>query len=217
MKTLKQIVHFFLFTMPTFYYCLRSGIPYDSTYHLDGRIRIIKHFPFMGRGGTLTIGRHFTAHNSIESNPVGLFLPCIFNISKPDCRIIIGDNVGISGSTIFAVTSITIGNNVLIGPQCIISDTDGHPIDADERNNNTPGATASAPIVICDNAFIGTRCLIMKGVTIGEGAVISAGAVVIKDIPPYTIYGGNPARFYAKIEPKGNRQDVLLNKVLEMS
>jgi len=217
MKTLKQIARFLVFTLPTFYYCLRSGIPFDPSYRLSGRIRIIKNFPFIGKGGKLTIGKNFTAHNSIESNPVGLFLPCIFNINTPDCRIVIGDNVGMSGSTIYAVKSVTIGNNVLIGPGCIISDTDGHPIDAIERRNNIPEAIVSTPIVICDNVFIGARCLILKGVTIGEGAVVSAGSVVIKDIPPYTIYGGNPARFYSKIELKESAPDQLLAKVIEMS
>ena len=52
---------------------------------------------------------------------------------------------------------------------------------------------ANQPIKICKNAWIGTRSIILKGVTIGEGAIVAAGSVVTKDVPPYTLVAGNPA------------------------
>ena len=88
----------------------------------------------------------------------------------------------------------TIGNNVLIGSGCLISDTDSHPIDWEDRLYDRNEKTRKVPIVIEDNVFIGARSIILKGVTIGEGAVIGAGSVVSKDVPPYSIVCGNPAR-----------------------
>ena len=58
----------------------------------------------------------------------------------------------------------------------------------------------SAPIIIHDNVWIASRAMILKGVTIGEGAVISAGAVVTKDVPPYTMVGGVPAKVIKELK-----------------
>ena len=88
--------------------------------------------------------------------------------------------------------NVTIGNNVLIGSGCLITDTDAHPIDWRERrlSNNTK---AVAPVVIGDDVFIGARSIILKGVHIGNRSVIGAGSVVTKDIPADSIAAGNPA------------------------
>lgn len=200
MSLIKYIARFFLVVIPTFYYCIRSRIPFDASYNLKGRIRVIRHpFYLPGKGGEISIGKFFTANSKTTSNSIGLIQPNIFNISKQDSKIIIGNNVGISGSTINATKLIAIGNNVLIGSGCIITDTDSHPLRIDDRINNKSDVTSSMPIAICDNVFIGARCIILKGVTIGEGAVIGAGSVVCKDIPSHTIYGGNPAKFIKMI------------------
>ncbi|MBQ2852690.1 MAG: acyltransferase [Bacteroidales bacterium] len=171
----------------------------DSSNTYIGVVKIIKKNKLIclltkRKNGELIIGKNFKCINKIKSNSIGLIQPCIFNISTPNSKIIIGDNVGISGSTICATTSITIGNNVLIGSGCLISDTDSHPIDWEDRLYDRNEKTRKAPIVIKDNAFIGARSIILKGVTIGEGAVIGAGSVVSKDVPPYSIVCGNPAK-----------------------
>ena len=135
------------------------------------------------------------------SNSVGIFQPCFFNISASGSKIIIGNNVGISGSTINATTSITIGDNTIIGSGCLITDTDSHPIYAAERNlPDWPKYTKSKPIVIGKNVFIGARSIMLKGVTIGDGAVVGAGSVVTKDVPANTIVAGNPARVIKTID-----------------
>ena len=102
--------------------------------------------------------------------------------------------MGISGSTLNASTSITIGNNVLIGSGCLITDTDSHPLNWQERKEQQNDKTACAPIVIEDDVFIGARSIVLKGVTIGKGAVIGAGSVVSRDVPDFSVVCGNPAK-----------------------
>ena len=199
MNYLKKLAKFFIFTVPTFLNCIRSGIQFDPTYQIIGRPLIIKPYFLTGKGGRLIIGKYFKANNKVNSNSIGLIQPCIFNISTPGSLIKLGNNVGISGSTINATLSITIGNDVLIGSGCIITDTDSHPLSVIDRINNNLSAIQSKPIIICDNVFIGARSIILKGVTIGEGSVIGAGSVVSKDVPPNTVCAGNPAKFIKSI------------------
>lgn len=197
---MKSIIKFILETIPTFYYCLRSGIAFDSTYRLKGRIRIIRRPIYLsGNGGKISIGKYFNANSKTTSNSIGLIQPCVINIYMPDSSVNIGDNVGISGSTINASKSISIGNNVLIGSGCIITDTDSHPLGIEDRLNGSQSSIKSSPIIICNNVFIGARSIILKGVTIGEWSVIGAGSVVSKNVPPYSVYAGNPAQFIKTI------------------
>ena len=60
----------------------------------------------------------------------------------------------------------------------------------------------SKPIIIHSNVWIGMNCIILKGVTIGQGAIVAAGSVITKDVPPWTIVGGNPARAIKEISPE---------------
>lgn len=88
---------------------------------------------------------------------------------------------------------ITIGNDVLIGHNCVIA-TLNHSLDPEHRADMLP-----APVKIGDKVWIGANVTILQGVNIGEGAVIAAGAVVNKDVPARTIAGGVPAKIIKKI------------------
>ena len=91
--------------------------------------------------------------------------------------------------------AITIGNNVMIGSGCLIADNDAHPMDVEKRQvPNYYDYVVSSPVVIDDDVLIGARSIILKGVHIGQGAVVGAGSVVTKDVPPFTIVAGNPAK-----------------------
>ena len=119
-------------------------------------------------------------------------------------RIEIGDNVTINrGCKLFASffrkdVRIKIGNNIAIAPDVSFFAA-GH----DYHYYNLPDIAAS--ITVEDNVWIGGRSIILQGVTVGEGAVVAAGSVVSRDVEPYTIVGGNPARFIKKREMKENK------------
>jgi serine acetyltransferase len=101
----------------------------------------------------------------------------------------VGKNSRINGVHISVSQEIQIGNNVRIAPYCIIIDNDYHKID-----NHFSDEGARKPIIIEDDVWITMNCMIMKGVRIGRGAVIAAGAVVTRDVAPYTVVGGVPAK-----------------------
>lgn len=199
------IYKLFCIQLPTWINCLRSGLPYDSTWKVEGKPYIIKrkwyeklfahHY-----GGMLTIGKNFSCKNKVNSNSIGLIQPCIFDIAIDGSRIVIGNNVGISGATINASNCVTIEDNVAIGSGCLITDTDSHPIEYSARITDDNSKTKTAPIHIKEGAFIGARCIVMKGVTIGTHSVIGAGSVVTKSIPDNCIACGNPARVVKQLE-----------------
>ena len=110
----------------------------------------------------------------------------------------IGAETGISNVTIVSMESVKIGSHTLIGVKTFICDTDFHPITIQGRRNRKPARTA--PVEIGSDVFIGGFCIILKGVHIGDGAVIGAGSVVSRDIPAHEIWAGNPAKFIKKID-----------------
>lgn len=118
-------------------------------------------------------------------------------------KIEIGNNVGLSSTCIWAKNHIIIKDYVNIGGDCILLDTDAHNLDyrirmameIDEKGKGIDSESAkSAPIVIEENVLIGTRCIILKGVTIGARSIIGSGSIVTKSIPADCIAAGNPAR-----------------------
>ena len=122
---------------------------------------------------------------------------------EPDFRcefgknIIIGDQVYINfGCIILDCAEVTIGNNVLIGPNLGIYAVN-HGLDPEER---IVGACIGKPVHIEDNVWVGGDVKVLAGVTIGEGSVIGAGSVVTKDIPPRVVAAGNPCKVIRPID-----------------
>ncbi len=153
----------------------------------------------VAKGGEMIVGEKFSMNNGIHGNPIGCNERCTFFVDK-DCSLIIGDNVGISQSALVSHSKLTIGNNVKIGGGTCIFTTDFHSLDPNIRSTKEDlKYRKSAPVTIHDNAFIGAKCIILKGVTIGENSIIGAGSVVTKDIPANQIWGGNPATFIKKL------------------
>jgi acetyltransferase-like isoleucine patch superfamily enzyme len=108
-------------------------------------------------------------------------------------KIMIGSGTYINRNTMIdAHESVEIGRDCMIGPQCYITDGD-HGYDKGALIKNQP--ITSEPVKIEDNVWIGAGSVILKGVTIGSGAIVGAGSVVTKSVQPDTIHAGNPARF----------------------
>ena len=118
-----------------------------------------------------------------------------------------GDNVGISGATIYARKGISIGENTCIGGNCKILDNDFHPIEAEARNQllkDSKGGDSdlvpSKSIQIGKNCFIGCNSIILKGTQLGDGCVVGAGAVVSGKFEENCVIAGNPAKVIRKLE-----------------
>lgn len=124
-------------------------------------------------------------------------------------RVSIGKNTLVGPNTIIdCVSKVTIGDNVLISYECVFSDSDNHSLSYSKRKNDLENwrlgqqdwtAVNTAPILVNRGAWIGARAIILKGVTIGEGAVVGMGSVVTRDVPPFTVVAGNPAKEIRKL------------------
>lgn len=168
-----------------------------------GKGLLLKGVPviFNKNGARLKIGRDVTIKSSFLSNLVGLYSRTIIVTRAPGAEIEIGNNVGISGATIYARKKITIGENTCIGGNCKILDNDFHPIEAEERNRLMREANGgdsdlvpSREIHIGKNCFIGCNAIILKGTVLGNGCVVGAGAVVSGRFEDNCVIAGNPAK-----------------------
>ena len=146
---------------------------------------------FLHPRGTIMIGDNFTFSSGSNFNQLSRNIRGSIYVAS-DASLSIGNNVGVSSSCIWATKSITIGNHVNIGADTLILDTDAHHLDWKERRIG--GERNSKAIVIEDDVFIGTRSIILKGVTIGARSIIGAGSVVTKDIPSDCVAAGNPCK-----------------------
>ncbi|MCC9651536.1 acyltransferase [Vibrio sp. MA64] len=114
------------------------------------------------------------------------------SISNPN-SLTLGNNSGIGvNAKLDCSAPITIGDRCLMGPDVMMFTSD-HVWDKNANTYFNSGVT-SAPIVIRDDAWIGARCIVLKGVTIGKGATIAAGSVVTKSVPDFAVVGGVPAK-----------------------
>ncbi len=122
-------------------------------------------------------------------------------------KISIGKDTYIGAKSIIqSKEQVDIGNSVIISNDVVICDNNNHPTDPDQRLAMSQADdfmtsdlwtwkyADSSPITIEDNVWIGRRAMIMKGVTIGKGSIVAAGAVVVKDVPEYSIVAGVPAK-----------------------
>lgn len=148
----------------------------------------------VSRGGRADIGDCFTIRTGVGCTEVGSGGSRIRVGPRGVLRI--GNGVGMSNATIVCDESVTIGDHVLIGGGAQLFDTNFHSTDAAVRCSGRESRkdVATAPVLIGNRVFIGSNVLICKGVTIGDEAMVAAGAVVVHDIPPGEVWGGNPAK-----------------------
>jgi acetyltransferase-like isoleucine patch superfamily enzyme len=117
-------------------------------------------------------------------------------VSGPAGELIVGNRCSLNGCSIAALRLIQIGDRVRIGPGSFIIDSAFHDIHSRAR------IPEPKPVIIEDDAWIANRCIILPGVRIGKAAVVGSGAVVTRDVPPFTIVGGNPAKKIGEVDPE---------------
>jgi len=144
-----------------------------------GKIVIAKGKPAVQNKGYIKVGTVVSIWSTINKTRLTTHRGGILTI---------GDNNFINGAIISASTKVTIGNNCKFGPFSMIIDSDFHNV----KDHNKEGE--SREIIIEDDVWIGAKATILKGVTIGKGAVIAVGSVVTKDVPANAIAAGVPAK-----------------------
>ena len=165
---------------------LPDGIPYLVGSHL--RVRL---------GDNVMISRTTIGASKVFDDPM----------------LEIGNNSGVGYGTVISVTKrISIGDNVMIGTNCMIMDSDDHPINPALRLQRAPVKEEDVkPVTIGNNVWIGSYCAILKGVTVGENSIIGAHSVILRDVLPNCIYAGNPARPTVRdinIDPATNQSEL---------
>jgi maltose O-acetyltransferase len=162
---------------------LRGVTRLPLSVRLTGRARIEN----PGRRGRIDLGERV--------NVIGRVTPTEIAV-HPGGRITIGDGTFVNyGVSISAHDSVTIGADCQIGQYAIIQDNDYHDL-IDKRV-----LPPSRPVVIEDRVWIGARVIVLRGVRIGHDAVVGAGSVVTRDVPPWTVVAGVPARPVRTIDP----------------
>lgn len=219
----KSVIIFILITIKMMYVkalrfcskiCSSLYIGWNKIYFFLNNIKYGKNFRVFNHlylkihvGALVQIGNNCTIMSGAGLNPLSRNIKtCIYVGKKATLKQ--GNDVGISSSTLWVKESVSIGNSVAIGADCIIMDTDAHNLDwkircSEETNEYGESVdmvtAASAPIVIEDNVLVGARCIILKGVTIGARSIIGSGSIVTKDIPSDCIAAGNPCKVIKSI------------------
>jgi acetyltransferase-like isoleucine patch superfamily enzyme len=155
-----------------------------------------------GVGSKIEIGNHCLIISDYRrATPSTIFAPVKFRTFSPKAEIKIGNNVCLVGTSIVVrSTAVKIEDNVMIAPNTMIMDTDFHAAYPASTRLINPGLENDKEVIIGRNVWIGTRCIILKGVNIGDNSIIGAGSVVTNDVPANTIYAGNPARLIKKLD-----------------
>ncbi len=196
----------FVFPMLRMLYHLHFGVLFVARWLLN---YFYREPLFRSRCATIGEGFHMWLMPDITGHPrifigshvnfyghVGITSGRIFD----EPRLVIGDRVDVGHNVNIVVNKeIIFEEGVKIASGCRFMDTDAHPRDATARVSNLPPPPEEVkPVRICRNAWIGQNSFILKGVTVGEGAVIGVNSVVVTDIPPYSVAMGNPARVVVK-------------------
>lgn len=161
----------------------KQGVEFDS-------------FPIISikNRSTIIVGKNVRINSNNKGYHINMHSPVKLMADRPGAIIEIGDNTRIHGTCLHAYKKISIGANCLIAANTQIFDGNGHDLSFDNVDNRINTIGDAKEVCIEDSVWIGGNCIIMPGVHIGRGSIISAGSVVVKDIPEMCIAGGNPAR-----------------------
>ena len=151
----------------------------------------------MSKNSRFEIGKNCKFRSSQASNLIGLNRRCTIYVHQ-NASLTIGNKCGFSATSIGCFEAISIGNNVRVGANTTITDSDWHA-----RDSRTHGPK---PVSIGNDVWIGANVMILKGVSIGNNVIIGAGSVVSTDIPDNCIAVGNPCRVKRQIKPEDEKE-----------
>lgn len=151
--------------------------------------------------------------NKSENNLAGILHECRFVLQAENAVIHIGEHSGLSGVTIMCAKKVVLGRNVALGANVTIYDNDMHATNPYLRQFDNDNNIVTKEVIIDDYVWIGAHSIVLKGVHIGRGAVVGAGSVVTKDIPPLTVYAGNPAKYIKDVELTDEQFQLLFNEI----
>jgi acetyltransferase-like isoleucine patch superfamily enzyme len=162
-----------------------AGPALNARWHLRtadsiGRRVTLRGHPAISNEGRLTIGDRVRLVSTVATMEL---------VTLPGGHLEIGNNVFVNyGSSLVASKHVLIGDNCLIGTHVMVMDCDFHRLEDKEWD------TTGQPIILGHKVWLGNRSIVLKGITIGHDAVVAAGAVVTRDVPPRTLVAGVPAR-----------------------
>lgn len=125
---------------------------------------------------------------------MGVSHPVVLTTMTPSARIEVGERCGLSGTTLCAAGSISIGPDCLFGADTLVTDNDHHAVVAELRSVHSMAGVGVRPVRIGARVFLGARAIVLKGSSIGDDAIVGAGAVVAGIVPANAIVIGNPAQ-----------------------
>ncbi len=174
----------------------RSGATLQAGVTFYGAPQISRH-----PDSVISIGAKAVICSDSRFTALALDHPVKLSTTRSGAHLSIGADGGMSGACIVCAQRIEIGDQVLLGANVLIVDTDFHPLAPEgRRHSDDLDKIGTAPVVVGDNVFVGTRAILLKGVVIGKDSVVAAGAVVTAGTyPDGAILGGNPARIIGSV------------------
>ncbi len=148
------------------------------------------------RDSTLEVGSDCVCH-------------CRIAFDRGTARVVIGNRTYVGASSLVAAQEIVIGDDVLVSWGVTIVDHDSHSLHFPQRQEDVRlwksgrkdwTHVPQKPVRVGDKSWLGFNAIVLKGVTVGEGSVVAAGSVVTKDVPPWSVVAGNPAKVIRELE-----------------
>jgi maltose O-acetyltransferase len=165
---------------------LRARWYFRSAASLGPRVRLWGQPLVRNNGGQIVIGEGAVLYSTAAT----------LELVADGGRLEIGPRALINyGCSIAATQLVRIGPDCLIGKQCILIDNDFHRLEPGRRRERPP----SAPLILEEHVWLGSRVIVLPGVTIGADSVIGAGSVVTRDVPPRCLAAGSPARVIRRL------------------